>query len=87
MLEAKDLPANHLSNLLEQRVLNALATDRQQRAAMQGKPLEEIPTADSLTVRVINNVIKKCEVRAGKVRGVATSSDLMTVGRSVLLPM
>lgn len=35
MLEAKDLPTNKLSALLEQRVLDALATDRQQRAAQQ----------------------------------------------------
>ena len=110
MLEAKDLPANHLSSLLEQKVLNALAADRQQRAVqqvrcqqrvlcrachhklhflllvvvwgccckvarvsgvmglllavvvLQGKPLDMVPTADGLTIRVINNVIKKCEV-------------------------
>lgn len=35
MLEAKDLPCNHLSSILEQRVLNAVAADRQQRALMQ----------------------------------------------------
>lgn len=35
MLEAKDLPTNHLSNLLEQKVAQALVTDRQQRAAQQ----------------------------------------------------
>jgi hypothetical protein len=29
----------------------------------QGKMPHEVPTADSLTVHVINNVIKKCEVR------------------------
>lgn len=32
-------------------------------AVLQGKPVEEVPTADGLTIRVINNVIKKCEVR------------------------
>lgn len=35
MLEAADLPTNHLSTLLEQKVVNALAADRQARAAMQ----------------------------------------------------
>lgn len=35
MLEARDLPTNNLSNLLEQKVASALAADRQARAAMQ----------------------------------------------------
>lgn len=35
MLEAKDLPPNHLSAILEQKVTAALAADRQQRAMMQ----------------------------------------------------
>jgi hypothetical protein len=35
MLEAKDLPTNKLSALLERRVVDALATDRQQRAVQQ----------------------------------------------------
>lgn len=35
MLEAKDLPANNLSKLLEQRVIAAVTADRQARAAMQ----------------------------------------------------
>lgn len=29
----------------------------------QGKPIEQVPTAEGLTIRVINNVIKKCEVK------------------------
>jgi hypothetical protein len=35
MLEAKDLPTNQLSALLERRVMDALAADRQQRAVQQ----------------------------------------------------
>lgn len=35
MLEARDLPTNNLSNLLEQKVQAALAADRQARAAVQ----------------------------------------------------
>lgn len=30
---------------------------------MQGKQPWEVPTAEGLTIRVINNVIKKCEVK------------------------
>lgn len=30
---------------------------------LQNKPLDQVPTADGLTIRVINNVIKKCEVK------------------------
>lgn len=29
----------------------------------EGKLPHEVPTADGLTVRVVNSVIKKCEVR------------------------
>lgn len=35
MLEAKDLPSNNLSQLLEARINSALEQDRQQRAMMQ----------------------------------------------------
>jgi hypothetical protein len=40
-----------------------LASDRARRAAQAGLPLESVPAVEGLTVRVINNVMKKCEVR------------------------
>lgn len=63
MLEAKDLPPNHLSMLLEQRVNQKLEEDRQRRALQQGVAPWDVATAEGLTIRVINNVIKKCEVK------------------------
>lgn len=85
MLEGKDLPANNLSNLLEQKVNAALAADRQQRAVMQGKPLDQVPTAEGLTVRVINNVIKKCEVRCVSGWLVGRSVGWLTCSQPCLL--
>eukprot|EP00775_Hariotina_reticulata_P012625 gene12625-12755_t len=63
MLESKDLPVNNLSSILEQRVYAALEQDRQERARREGRNVWEVPTAEGLTIRVINNVIKKCEVK------------------------
>lgn len=63
MLEAKDLPQCNLSMLLEKRVVTALQVERVARAKAQGKPVQEIPTAEGMTIRVINNVQKRCEVK------------------------
>eukprot|EP00879_Flechtneria_rotunda_P004691 GHRR01004955.1.p1 GENE.GHRR01004955.1~~GHRR01004955.1.p1 ORF type:complete len:1088 (+),score=359.45 GHRR01004955.1:402-3266(+) len=63
MLESKDLPQTSLSQILEQRIYTALQQEREQRATMQGKQYWEVPTAEGLTIRVINNVTKKCEVK------------------------
>ena len=63
MLEGKDLPHCSLSRHLEQRMLTSLAKERRARAAASGKKLEEVPTAEGLTIRVVNNMVKKCEVK------------------------
>ena len=63
MLEARDLPTCKLSQYLEARLSRAVEAEQQQRAHMQGKPVDEVQAVDPLTVRVINSVSKKCEVR------------------------
>ncbi len=63
MLEAADLPHCALSRALQARLDRQLAADRARRAAQAGLPLEAVPAVEGLTVRVINNVMKKCEVR------------------------
>lgn len=63
MLEASDLPHCALSRALEARLEHQLAADRARRAAQAGLPVDAAPAVEGLTVRVINNVLKKCEVR------------------------
>ena len=64
MLSARDLPACDLSDKLEARIEQKLAEERLARAKMLGLPLESVPTAEGLTVRVVNNVMKRCEVKS-----------------------
>ena len=71
MLEAADLPHCALSRALQARLDARLAEDRARRAAQAGLPLEAVPAAEGLTVRVINNVVKKCEVRPKFLEAVA----------------
>eukprot|EP00798_Chlamydomonas_sp_ICE-L_P008174 gene8174-1430_t len=63
MLEAKDLPTCELSNYMEQHLNQALAQERIERAKVTGVHLSEIPPIDALTIRVVNSVIKKGEVK------------------------
>lgn len=63
MLEAKDLPQCELSRVLEARIAAMLEQDRRARAFKEGKSVGEVPAVPPLTVRVVNNVMKKCEVK------------------------
>ncbi|GAB4815528.1 hypothetical protein N2152v2_002574 [Parachlorella kessleri] len=63
MLSARDLPRCDLSDLLEARLERTLQEERLQRATALGVPVEQVPTAEGLTVRVVNNVVKKNEVK------------------------
>ncbi|MEW5317257.1 MAG: hypothetical protein WDW38_008570 [Sanguina aurantia] len=60
MLEAKDLPRCQLSDQLQERLDHQLNMDWNRRAQEQGN---SVLRADPITVRVINSVMKKCEVR------------------------
>ena len=62
-LQAKDLPRTKLSGFLEEHMQNAVNEERIERAKFQGKSLEEVPPVEGLTIRVVNNVMKKCETK------------------------
>lgn len=54
MLEAKDLARTKLSDFLEARLSKCLANERQVRATALGKKPAEVPTAEGLTIRIVN---------------------------------
>ncbi|KAL0725777.1 hypothetical protein Bca4012_040376 [Brassica carinata] len=63
VLGAKDLPRTILSDHIEQRLFKRLKQERTDRARAQGKSFDEIPTAESLVIRVVSSVDKKLEVK------------------------
>ncbi|CAA0815880.1 Histone acetyltransferase HAC1 [Striga hermonthica] len=63
VLGAKDLPRTNLSDHLEQRLFAKLKQERQDRARLQGKNIEEVPGAEALVVRVVSSVDKKLDVK------------------------
>ncbi|CAN8233760.1 unnamed protein product [Cochlearia groenlandica] len=63
VLGAKDLPRTVLSDHIEQRLFKRLKQERTDRARAQGKSFDEIPTAESLVIRVVSSVDKKLEVK------------------------
>ncbi|KAL9860254.1 Histone acetyltransferase HAC4 [Arabidopsis thaliana] len=60
---ATNLPVTSLSKHLEERLFKKLKEERQERARLQGKTYEEVPGAESLTVRVVGSVDKVLEVK------------------------
>ena len=64
MLEAKDLPTCRLSQFLEQRMQRALEHERVERAKATGRSIGETAPIDPITIRVINSIMKKCEVKS-----------------------
>ncbi|XP_068641056.1 histone acetyltransferase HAC1-like [Aristolochia californica] len=63
VLGAKDLPRTILSDHIEQRLAKQLRQERQNRARVQGKSIDEVPEAESLVIRVVSSVDKKLEVK------------------------
>ena len=61
---AADLPRTTLSDYLEGRMKRALDSDREARAAKAGLPVEQLPAAEPLTIRMISNVAKQFEVKS-----------------------
>mmetsp|Transcript_3745 Transcript_3745/g.10568 ORF Transcript_3745/g.10568 Transcript_3745/m.10568 type:complete len:1130 (-) Transcript_3745:1380-4769(-) len=63
MLDATELPATRLSHYLENHMAGSIERERRMRAAQQGKQPSEVIGAEGLSVRVVNNVMKKCETK------------------------
>ena len=63
MLTAQDLPKTALSEFLEAQMGIAIEIERRSRADRLGYPASHIPGAAGLSVRVVNNTMKKCEVK------------------------
>ncbi|RMZ57131.1 hypothetical protein APUTEX25_002363 [Auxenochlorella protothecoides] len=63
MLTAADLPRCELSDYIEARLARTIAEERAARATALGVHPSTVPTAHGITVRVVNNVTKKNEVR------------------------
>lgn len=64
MMRAADLPHCTLSAHLEGRLKRVLAEERALRAAAEGKQPHEVPTAEGLTVRIVNSSMQSMPMGA-----------------------
>ena len=64
-LPASVLPQTRLSYFLEERLRKVMGAERAERARAVGKPLDETPAAENLTIRVVSSVEKKLETKPG----------------------
>jgi E1A/CREB-binding protein len=62
-LPATTLPQTRLSYFLEERLRKVMGHERNERARALGKPVEEVPAAEGLTIRVVSSVEKRLETK------------------------
>ena len=62
-LPASVMPQTRLSYFLEERLRKVMGHERNERARQLGKPVEEVPAAEGLTIRVVSSVEKKLETK------------------------
>lgn len=87
MLTSKDLPRCDLSDTIEARLQRTIAEEKVLRAKQLNCDIKDVQTADGLTVRVINNVVKKNEVqlRFAEMFGPAGYPDAFLYKQKVIL--
>lgn len=60
---AKDLPRTKLSDFLERRIIKSLQAEREDEAKWTQRDVNDVETAEGLTVRLVSNIEKQLVVR------------------------
>ena len=61
---ASNLPKTKMSTFLEERLSETLAKEREERAKQLGVPIENVPTAENLTIRVVSQTVKQMDTKS-----------------------
>ena len=60
---ASSLPKTKMSTFLEERLASKLSAERVERAKQLGVPIENVPTAENLTIRVVSQTLKQMDTK------------------------